>query len=270
MTVNDARIGRLIRAARQRRGWRQLDVEHAAGIDQTTQSLIERGHLSGLTLTTIRRSAAALELDVELEVRGASAYLVRLLDERHASLVECVVAILRAHGWVIVAEYTFNHFGERGSVDVLAWHPKSSTLLIVEVKTRIVDVQELLATFDRKCRLMPKLVRSERGWDAATIGRLLVVEEGATQRRAVRAHAQTFASVLSGGSREARQWVRTPVGAIGAVWFLSPTTLGRGSARNPGSRRVRSARSRSATQEPAVKSVVPLRERLSTTNPVRT
>ena len=240
--VYDPRFGRLLRAERRRRGLRQIDVEAASGVDQTTISLIERGRLAGLTVERIRRAAASLGIGVELNARGAPA---GLMDAMHAGHAELLLGILRRHGWANLAEYTFNHFGERGSVDVVAWHPDHRALLIVEVKTRIVDVQELLATFDRKCRIVPRLLATERGWRPTIIGRLLLLADGATQRRIVAAHEQTFSAVFPDRSRRARQWLRYPSGRLAALWFLSPTNPSRGNQAQPGSDRVRRGAPRS-------------------------
>ena len=47
----------------------------------------------------------------------------RLLDEAHARLVERIVRWLDRAGWQTAVEVSFNVFGERGYVDVLARHP---------------------------------------------------------------------------------------------------------------------------------------------------
>lgn len=245
--MDDRRVGRLIRAARSARGWRQLDVERASGVDQTTVSLIERGLVGGLTLGCVRRVVSALGMELRLELRGPPTLILRLRDVAHAGLVEELVAILRGSGWVALPEYTFNHFGERGSVDVVAWHPHWSTLLIVEVKTEIVDVQALLATFDRKSRVVPALLGRERGWKPRMVGRLLLVGNRSTARRVVRAHRHTFAAALPDQGRAARRWIGRPVGSLAAVWFLSPTTGGRDSRILTASERRRVRPSRSAT-----------------------
>ncbi len=242
--MDDRRFGRLIRSLRLHRGWRQLDVEHAAGIDQTTQSLIEVGKLAGLTVEIIRRSASALGADVQLQLRVPVA-LTRLADAAHARLVEAVVLELRRNGWEVVTELTFNSYGERGSVDVVAWHAGRRTLLLIEVKTRLVDEQELLAAIDRKCRIVPAMVRRDRGWDAQVIGRLLLVEEGTTQRRVVHQHRETFAVAFPDRTVRVKAWVRDPVGPLAGLWFLSSTTANRGKQDFAALRRVRKRRPRS-------------------------
>jgi transcriptional regulator with XRE-family HTH domain len=175
--VDDRRVSRLFRAARLRKGWRQVDVELASGIDQTTVSLIERGRIARLTLETVRHASDVVGVRLELAPRMSAADVSSLLDEGHARLVDTVLGLLHRHGWETVAEYTFNHFGDRGSVDILAWHPATRTLVIVEVTTVLLDVQDLLGTLDRKCRVVPSLVSRERGWGEVAIGRLVVVED---------------------------------------------------------------------------------------------
>jgi transcriptional regulator with XRE-family HTH domain len=156
--MDDLRAGSIIRAVRRRRGWRQCDVAARASVPQSTVSEIECGLVESLQLRTLRAVCAALEIRLALDLSWRGAELPRLLDSRHALLVERVVAILAAAGWEVVVEYTFSVFGERGSVDVLAWRPSERALLIVEVKTELSDLQNLLSVLDRKARLVPGLV----------------------------------------------------------------------------------------------------------------
>lgn len=232
--MDDRRVGRLIRAARRRRGWRQADVEAASGLDQTTVSLVERGRLRSLTLGLLVRAGEAVGVSLELQPRMTAAEVTRLLDAGHARLVEAVVTLLQAAAWDVRVEFTFSHFGERGSVDVLAWHAPTRTLLIVEVKTRLLDVQELLATLDRKCRLVPQLAAQDGPWRPLTVGRLLVVEESSAARRVVAAHAATFGVAFPARSRAVRAWIGAPAGPISGLWFLSPTNGGRMNRPRPG------------------------------------
>jgi hypothetical protein len=67
--------------------------------------------------------AEALGATVEFVIRWDGEGLDRLLDEGHATLVDRVVAWLRAHGWEVAVEVSFARAGERGSIDILAWHP---------------------------------------------------------------------------------------------------------------------------------------------------
>ena len=206
---------------RKRKGWSQRNLGLRAGVDDSVVCDIESGRLELVRLPTIRRVAKVLGIAVEIAPRWPVADLARLLDAEHAALVERVVRLLRVEGWEVVVEYTFNDYGERGSVDVLAWHARSRALLLVEVKTRLVDVQDLHATFDRKARIVPKLVARERAWRPTITGGLLVVADRHANRQVLRRHAGTFGARFPAGSRAARGWIRAPAGEFAGVLFLA-------------------------------------------------
>lgn len=118
--MDDPRIGQVLRAVRIRLGLRQLDVANRAGVSQQLVSSIERGQIDQRALHTVRAVAQALEVRLVMTASWRGTDLARLLDAAHASLVERVAAHLRASGWLVLVEYSFNHYGERGSVDVVA------------------------------------------------------------------------------------------------------------------------------------------------------
>jgi transcriptional regulator with XRE-family HTH domain len=218
--MDDVAVGRGFRALRKRKGWSQRQLAARALVPQSTISLIEAGRFERVRLATVRRVGRALTIVIELGPRWPIANVANLLDADHARLVESVVRELRRRGWEVVTEYTFNDFGDRGSVDVLAWHPVHRALLIVEVKTRIVDVQDLHASFDRKTRVVPRLIGRERGWRPTVVGRLLVAAATTANRDAVARHEATFQAAFPGESIAAKRWVRDPVGPLSAIWFL--------------------------------------------------
>jgi transcriptional regulator with XRE-family HTH domain len=224
--MEDIRVGAAIRAVRLRRGLRQSDVAALAGVSPSTVSLVERGHLAGLTLGTVRAVARALDVWVPLEPRWRGADLPRLLDERHAALVGGVVQRLRALGWEVRVEYSFSWRGERGSVDVLAWLESRAALLIVEVKTQVVDVQELLSTLDRKRRLVPAIVAGESGRREQAVGCLVVLPEETRARAAVARHSAIFAAALPSRNVEVRRWLQTPAVKMAGIWFLRDCNTG--------------------------------------------
>src|SRR4029079_17838803 len=77
----------------------------------------------------------------------------RVADEGHAALVGLVAALLEGLGWQVRPEVSFSVFGERGSIDLVAWHPTARILLVVEVKTSLNSVEETLRRHDLKVRL---------------------------------------------------------------------------------------------------------------------
>jgi len=237
--MDDQRVGAIIRAVRRRRYWRQSDLAQKAGVHQAWVSLAERGHLSALRVDAVRRIGAALDISLSFDPRWRGADLARLLDADHAALVETVVGFLREHEWDVLVEYSFNHYGDRGSVDIVGWHAETQTLLIIEIKSRIADVQELHATMDRKCRVVPALLARERGWRAVNVGRLLVVADSTTTRRTVLRHAATFDAALPERTIGVRTWLRRPAGPVAGIWFLPSITPRDAKQVSAGSHRVR-------------------------------
>ncbi len=237
--MDDRKVGEAIRRIRHELGLRQVDLAAAAGRAQATISEIERGHVGSMTVDSVRSVAAALGATLGLEVRWRGADLARLLDREHARIVESVVGVVRTAGWEVTVEWSFSHFGERGSIDVLGWSPIRRALLIVEVKSQLVDLQDLLATLDRKARLAPKLLAGERGWRPEIVGKIVVVRDSTVTRSIVSAHARTFASALPARSRECRAWLRDPARPLAGLWFLSDITGDDSGTRSPASGRVR-------------------------------
>ena len=145
-----------------------------------------------------------------------------MLDAAHAAVVEQVVRELSAGGWRIETEVSFNVYGERGSIDVLAFASRPGTVLVVEAKSILGDIQETLMTLDRKARIARALAR-ERGWDVRAVARLLVIREGRTARRRVAEHPSMFANAFPIRGVAARRWLRAPtaVEPFAGLWFLS-------------------------------------------------
>jgi transcriptional regulator with XRE-family HTH domain len=242
--VDDIKVGEVVRTVRRRRGLRQRDVAAAAGVSQWSVSAVERGQLEQLTLRAIRRVCSALEIRTRLAPRWRGVELPRLLDAPHAALIEEVVARLSSVGWETVIEYTFQHFGERGSVDVLGWQPEARALLMVEVKTDLDDLQAMLSAIDRKARLVPRLVSAERNWAASARGAILVMPEGSTSRWQVSRHPAVFAAAFPARNTQIRRWIEAPTaaGPMRGVWFLQSravTARIEAASQRGGSRRVR-------------------------------
>ena len=219
--MTDVQVGRLIAAVRRHLGLRQIDVARAAGVDQKVVSLLENGHLERVSVERFRRVCAVLEIEPVLELRWRGGQVDRLIDREHARIVDGVVAELARLGWEAVPEYTFSQWGERGSVDILAWHPASRALLIVEVKTRLTDLQRLLMSMSRKVRLVPPLVAEERGWKRAALGHVVVILETRANRTTVDRHAATFTATFPARTAAVRRWLRTPLGDLAGLWFLA-------------------------------------------------
>jgi hypothetical protein len=227
----------LIATVRVHLSLRQIDVAELADVGQKVISLLERGRFDEVSVRNQRRVCAALGIESELQLRWRGGLADRLIDRVHASVVERVTAELVALGWEVMPEFTFNDFGDRGSVDILAWHPVHRALLIVEVKSRIQDVQAMLMAMSRKVRVVPAAVARDRGWERRALGILVAMPDTHANRGVVAAHPSTFDTSFPARTTACRSWLKAPSGDLAGLWFLSRSAPGTDSARSP--RRVR-------------------------------
>jgi transcriptional regulator with XRE-family HTH domain len=202
-------LSRATRFLRHRRRWRQQDLGEAAGVSREMISRLERGEVEALAVRSLERVAAALGATVRIDLRWNGEQLDRLMDAGHAALEQIAVASLRATGWRSEVEVSFNWYGDRGRCDAVAFHPETATLIVVEAKTRLGDVQDLLGRLDVKARLGRQLAR-QLGWpEPSRVLPCLVVADSRTARRIVASHADLFARFTQRG-RAARRWLAEP------------------------------------------------------------
>ena len=222
--MDDIRVGRVLRALRLARGLRQRDVAEAAHVAQSTVSTIERGHWTQLSAGLVRRVFAVVEARFEAQLSWRGGALDRLLDEGHASIVGAFAAILRDAGWEIEVEVTYAHFGERGSIDILAVRPSSRIALVVEVKTELASIEETIRRLDAKTRLCGAIVQGRFGWQPVAVSRLLVIREGSTARRRIARHGTVLEAAFPSRGAAVRSWLRTPAGQLSGLILLPRST----------------------------------------------
>lgn len=200
--MTDGQVGQVVRSVRRRRGLRQVDVAAMAGASATVVSRTERERLDEVSIRSLRRVAAVLEIDIGVTARWRGGELGRLLNDRHALLHGVVLELLeRVGGWAGTPEVSFSVWGERGVVDIVAWHAVPRTILLVELKTELVDPQELVGVLDRRRRLGREIVPHSRSMDARWPGGF-----GAGPRRIRLAHGASPRPITvprrpGGGSR---------------------------------------------------------------------
>jgi transcriptional regulator with XRE-family HTH domain len=216
-----------------------MDVANTAGVSAGLVSLIERGHIGAVSLSALRRVAAVLDIRIDVLARWRGGELDRLLNARHSALQDAIARWLgRPGGWTVAPEVSFAIYGERGWVDLLAWHVETATLLVIEIKTELVDLQELIGVVDRKVRLAPRIGR-DRGWTPKAVASWVIVAEGATNRRRVAAHSGLLRAAFPADGRAMRHWLRQPVGRVGALSFFSFSNGGSAKRDFAGRQRVR-------------------------------
>lgn len=221
--MDDIGIGRVFRRLRHRLGWRQQDVCERAGISLGLYFEAERGHLAQMSLGKLRTIAGVLEVQLTIEARWRSGSLDRVLSQRHAGMAERVARMLLDAGWEVRPEVSFSHFGERGIVDLIAWHPIHRTMLLIELKTELVDVNDLLGTTDRRRRLANVIARS-LGWTPEIIAQWVVLADGRTNRRRVAEHQTVLRASFPWDGRSIAGWLARPLVPASALWFLPDFT----------------------------------------------
>lgn len=202
-------------------------------------SLIERGHLDLVSTPAFRRVAAALEIRAEISLTLPHGELERLLNAGHAALHEALAGHLRGlPGWLHLPEVSFAIYGERGIIDILAFHTPTGSLLVIELKTELVGLEDLMSTMDVRLRHAAAISR-ERGWHARTVSGWIVLADSATNRRRVTAHASALRAAFPADGRVMRGWLRKPSGPIRALSFWANSRLPTTSHETYARRRVR-------------------------------
>jgi transcriptional regulator with XRE-family HTH domain len=249
--MDDRRLGMAVRARRHKRGWRLIDLAAAAGVGAGVCGLLERGEVERLSVRTARAVVAAVGLPLNWDIGWQRQEIDRLLDADHSTLAVHLTRRLEPHGWIVRSEVSFNDYGDRGRIDLLAYHPTARILLVIEIKTAIVDGQELLGTLDVKTRVAPKLMRS-LGWQPLHVIPAIILTDGTTVRRHV-TELEPLLRRFDLRGRAAWTWLAQPMSGPGGILAFLKLPFGNGvDRRRAGRRRIRTqaGRSRSAATAP--------------------
>ena len=243
--MDDVRLGRIARVLRHRLRLPQREVAHRAGSSQDLVSRVERGRIDGITVGRIRRVLTVFDAELVLYVRWRGGEVDRLVDAAHARLGEQAARLLGKVGWEVVAEVSYSVYGERGSIDLLAFHPATSTLLVVELKSELTSIEETLRRHDAKTRLASRIARDRFGWAVGTVVRLLALSDERTPRRHLQVHAALFARPYPLRGWQVRRWLADPAtdpSVAGGILFLPSNDGVRARRRVRPPRRIRTSR----------------------------
>lgn len=241
--MNGQGIGRAIRALRHRRAWTQAELGRRAGCSHSVISRLERGHVRACSVELLERILSALEARLVAYVDWRGGELDRLFDADHARLQERW-AVRKDARWLSAQEVTYNHYGDRGSIDDLAFDPSTGTLLVSELKTGIYNSGGVLMKLDEKLRIAIDAAR-RFGWAVQRVVPCLVIAESSTNRRRIAEHPALFARFDCRG-RDAVAWLRDPSSPVRGVLLFVPLSDVRGRhTMRAGRQRVRPSRSSS-------------------------
>ena len=135
------RFGTSVRAVRIALGLSQRAFAERIGRSQSYVSLLERGLIPRLSIVEAdglcQPLGATLVLGIEAPILIAGE---RERDAAHARCVAYVARRLRAAGWLVEREVQIGPPSRPGWIDILAFDPVSRILLVIEVKTELVDL----------------------------------------------------------------------------------------------------------------------------------
>lgn len=216
-------IGQRFTVLRRRLELTQAELALLAGVSRGLIQRIEHGEWQSVQVGRLERVASALGARLQMLLMWNGEQLDRLVDAGHAELQNAFAQLLVAAGWLVAVEVSFNHYGDRGRYDLLAYHPASGILLVIEVKTAIGDVQATLGTLDVKLRLAREVARAQ-GWPKpSAVVPVLVLADERQQHRLIAAHAALFARFALRG-RAGRAWLKGPTPeATGLLAYVALT-----------------------------------------------
>jgi len=155
-------------------GWSQAALARRVGVSRSYIAAIERSRANP-TLDTIVRLATILGFEVDLMARPPIVVGDRRQrDAVHAWCSGYTDRRLVAASWQTAREVELIDGRWRGWIDLLAFDPRTGTLLVIEIKTRIDDVGALERQVGWYARAARRLARA-RGWDVRRVEVWLLV-----------------------------------------------------------------------------------------------
>ena len=183
--------------------------------------MIEAGQAGELKLDQVRAYFEKFDARARTSLWWNGAELDRLLDSRHAAVVEAGVVEVRRYVWRTATEISFSEYGERGSIDLLAAKESSAAVFVGEAKSEWGSVEETLRRMDVKARLAPKIAFETFGFRPRAVASVLILPEERTARRIAERFEATLGSALPARGWEIRRWLKAPQGSLRGIWFLS-------------------------------------------------
>jgi DNA-binding XRE family transcriptional regulator len=130
----------------------QAELAAAVGVSRSHIAGIETGRVDP-SLDLVWSIADRLGLDLQLVGRSPLALERRRGDLVHARCSSYIDRRLQRHGWAVAREVEVLSGRAHGWIDLLAFDPRSRTLIVVEVKTRLDDigaVERQIAWYERE------------------------------------------------------------------------------------------------------------------------
>lgn len=220
-------VGRAVSDLRRTLGWTQRELASRIGVSQAYISKLENGRRKNLTFEGVERVLAAM--GARLVVSIDAPYLgdrVRQREPAHSRCSAHVASALRRAGWQVATEVEIGGDRSRGWIDVLAFHPASGLLVVIEIKTEIHDlgaIERSLNWYEREAWAAARRL----GWRPRyVVGSLLLLATEANDQR-VRANSGPIDAGYPLRARDLAELVangghRKPVGR--AIAMIDPSS----------------------------------------------
>jgi transcriptional regulator with XRE-family HTH domain len=189
-------VGQAVLGARIGMGWSQRELSRRSGVSQADVCRIERGRARDLRITVLDRLFVALGVRYWLQTEVSRPNRPQA-DLVHARCSAHVTRRLVSSGWLVEREVEIGNERFRGWIDILAFHPGSGVLLLIEVKTEIHDIGEVERTMNWYQREATRAAR-RYGWQATSVASALLVLDSQVNDERILASGSVFATAFPG------------------------------------------------------------------------
>jgi len=173
-------------------------------------SRLERGLHSGLDLDDLQRLAAAMggRFRFQLDAPFLADRSIQR-DRVHGRCIGYAARRLRGDGWVVASEVEITGSAGPGWIDVLGWDPLSRALLVIEIKTEIIDfgrIQRTLGWYQSRAGDAAR----HFGWSARTVSSALLLLDSRAVADRLRDNRDLARLAFPERARELEGFIRDP------------------------------------------------------------
>jgi transcriptional regulator with XRE-family HTH domain len=197
-----------IRAGREEIGWSPSELARRVGLSASTVPRIENRRLDGLSVATAGRILE--ELGVAFEFRPA--FVADPPQQRDAAHARCSAYVrrrLEGRGWEVAQEVEVGSARSRGWIDVLAFERSRGAVLVVEIKTELMNVgavQRNMSWYEREAWGAAKRQR----WHPRRVTGLVLLLATEANEGSIRANRELMKQWCPVRAIEMDGWLRDP------------------------------------------------------------
>ena len=188
-------LGDVVRTTRLPLGWTQRELSRRSGVPQSQISQLERHRISDVRLTDVHSILVALGVRYRLILDPPIVEARMQADLVHARCSAHVERRLQAAGWRTAREVEIGSDRSRGWIDLLAWHPESRVLLVIEIKSEIHDlgaIERAMNWYQREAWAAGRRL----GWLPRRVGSALLVLQSEVNDRTIAINRDVLAATF--------------------------------------------------------------------------